>query len=68
MLGGGGRVQLTQTGGSSNSRNPSHMLHSGPTGAYWRGDEKRQMLQRVYGTAWENKKQLEVGGASPFIW
>lgn len=28
-------------------------------GAYWRGDEKNKMLQRVYGTAWENKKQLE---------
>lgn len=28
-------------------------------GAYWRGDEKRPMLQRVYGTAWENKEALE---------
>jgi len=28
-------------------------------GAYWRGDEKRPMLQRVYGTAWEDKKALE---------
>lgn len=28
-------------------------------GAYWRGDEKRPMLQRIYGTAWENKEQLE---------
>ena len=28
-------------------------------GAYWRGDEKNKMLQRIYGTAWENKKQLE---------
>jgi threonyl-tRNA synthetase len=28
-------------------------------GAYWRGDEKRDMLQRVYGTAWESKKKLE---------
>ncbi len=27
-------------------------------GAYWRGDEKRPMLQRIYGTAWANKKQL----------
>lgn len=27
-------------------------------GAYWRGDEKRAMLQRVYGTAWENADQL----------
>ena len=28
-------------------------------GAYWRGDEHNKMLQRVYGTAWENKKDLE---------
>ncbi|CAL1356277.1 unnamed protein product [Linum trigynum] len=27
-------------------------------GAYWRGDEKRAMLQRIYGTAWENEEQL----------
>jgi threonyl-tRNA synthetase len=29
-------------------------------GAYWRGDEKRQMLTRVYGTAWENPKDLKA--------
>ena len=29
-------------------------------GAYWRGDEKRPMLQRVYGTAWANKKDLKA--------
>lgn len=28
-------------------------------GAYWRGDEKRQMLQRIYGTAWFKKEELE---------
>jgi len=28
-------------------------------GAYWRGDEKNKQLQRVYGTAWESKKELE---------
>jgi len=28
-------------------------------GAYWRGDENNKMLQRVYGTAWENKAQLK---------
>ena len=27
-------------------------------GAYWRGDEKRPMLQRIYGTAWESEKAL----------
>jgi threonyl-tRNA synthetase len=28
-------------------------------GAYWRGDEKRPMLQRIYGTAWESPEALE---------
>src|SRR5215212_6100989 len=28
-------------------------------GAYWRGDEKRPMLQRIYGTAWNSKAELE---------
>ncbi len=28
-------------------------------GAYWRGDEKNKMLQRIYGTAWETKDQLK---------
>jgi len=28
-------------------------------GAYWRGDETRPMLQRIYGTAWERAKDLE---------
>ena len=28
------------------------------SGAYWRGDSNNQMLQRVYGTAWSNDKQL----------
>jgi len=28
-------------------------------GAYWRGNSNNEMLQRVYGTAWENKKDLE---------
>ncbi|EOD05459.1 threonine-tRNA ligase [Emiliania huxleyi CCMP1516] len=27
-------------------------------GAYWRGDEARPMLQRIYGTAWESAEQL----------
>lgn len=28
-------------------------------GAYWRGDSRREMLQRVYGTAWRNDKELK---------
>jgi threonyl-tRNA synthetase len=34
------------------------LLHA--AGAYWRGDEKRQMLQRIYGTAWFRKEDLEA--------
>lgn len=29
------------------------------SGAYWRGDSSNQMLQRIYGTAWPDKKQLK---------
>ena len=29
-------------------------------GAYWRGDSNNEMLQRIYGTAWENKDDLET--------
>ncbi len=28
-------------------------------GAYWRGDEKRPMLQRIYGTAWFSQEELD---------
>jgi threonyl-tRNA synthetase len=32
----------------------------GTAGAYWRGDEKRPMLQRVYGTAWATQDELDA--------
>ncbi len=32
----------------------------GTAGAYWRGDEKRPMLQRVYGTAWALQEELDL--------
>ncbi|GHV84632.1 threonine--tRNA ligase [Spirochaetia bacterium] len=41
-------------------------IHSGAfklqniAGAYWRGDEHRPMLTRIYGTAWENPKDLKA--------
>jgi threonyl-tRNA synthetase len=40
--------------------------HIGPfkllavAGAYWRGDEKRPMLQRIYGTVWETQEELDL--------
>lgn len=30
------------------------------SGAYWRGDSKNEMLQRIYGTAWTDKKELQA--------
>lgn len=30
------------------------------SGAYWRGDAKNEQLQRIYGTAWADKKQLKA--------
>ena len=35
-----------------------HLLHA--AGAYWRGDSRRQMLQRIYGTAWLTKADLDA--------
>ena len=32
---------------------------TGVAGAYWRGNEKNEMLQRIYGTAWATKEQLK---------
>jgi len=36
---------------------PFKLLNS--AGAYWRGDEKRPMLQRIYGTVWESQEDLD---------
>jgi threonyl-tRNA synthetase len=44
-LGGTGRIRHVK------------LLHA--AGAYWRGDERRQMLQRIYGTAWFSKQDLD---------
>jgi len=39
--------------------NPKAFELESVAGAYWRGDEKRAQLQRIYGTAWETPEQLE---------
>ncbi len=39
--------------------NPAAIKLTGIAGAYWRGDEKRPMLQRIYGTAWRTAEELE---------
>jgi threonyl-tRNA synthetase len=39
--------------------NPSAIKLMSVAGAYWRGDEKNPMLQRIYGTAWRTPQELE---------
>jgi threonyl-tRNA synthetase len=39
--------------------NPDAVKLLNVSGAYWRGDEKRPMLQRIYGTAWEKAEELQ---------
>ncbi|MEP6470119.1 MAG: threonine--tRNA ligase [Chloroflexota bacterium] len=42
---------------STGGLGPFKLLNS--AGAYWRGDEKRPMLQRIYGTVWETQEDLD---------
>lgn len=39
--------------------NPDAIKLLNVAGAYWRGDEKRPMLQRIYGTTWESPEELK---------
>ena len=43
-----------------NMRFCEHFKLMRTSGAYWRGDSKNQMLQRIYGTAWATKKELKA--------
>jgi threonyl-tRNA synthetase len=40
--------------------NPDAFALESVAGAYWRGDETKSQLQRIYGTAWESPEQLHV--------
>ncbi|MEE2735912.1 MAG: threonine--tRNA ligase [Pseudomonadota bacterium] len=42
-----------------NTRFLSHFKLTKVSGAYWRGDSQNEMLQRIYGTAWGDKKSLK---------
>jgi len=46
--------------GSTGQVKPAAMKLLSVAGAYWRGDETRLMLQRIYGTVWEKAKELEA--------
>ncbi len=45
---------------STGKLNPNAVKLLSVAGAYWRGDESRPMLQRIYGTAWEKPADLEA--------
>ncbi|APZ21214.1 threonine--tRNA ligase [Burkholderia pseudomallei] len=43
-----------------NTRFLKHFRLTKVSGAYWRGDAKNEQLQRIYGTAWADKKDLDA--------
>ncbi len=45
---------------NSKEINPQGLKLLSIAGAYWRGDEKRPMLQRIYGTVWPNRQGLDA--------
>jgi threonyl-tRNA synthetase len=58
----GGFVDLCRGPHVANSKeiNPAGIKLINTAGAYWRGDERRPMLQRIYGTAWETAEALQA--------
>jgi threonyl-tRNA synthetase len=65
----GGRVTLYRQGDFEDLCGGPHVARTGQlgpfkllriAGAYWRGDEKRPQLQRIYGTAWPSQTELEA--------
>ena len=63
----GAQLTLYKSGGFTDLCRGPHVEHTGQikafkllrvAGAYWRGDESRPMLQRLYGTAFSNPKEL----------
>ncbi len=44
--------------GSTKDLNPKAIKLLNVAGAYWRGDERNPMLQRIYGTAWRTEQEL----------
>ncbi len=45
--------------GNTGKINPAAVKLMSVAGAYWRGDEHKPMLQRIYGTAWRNPQELK---------
>ncbi|MDE2313695.1 MAG: threonine--tRNA ligase [Elusimicrobia bacterium] len=53
-------TDLCRGGHCENTRAIRHFKLLSVAGAYWRGDEKNPMLQRLYGTAWPSKQELDA--------
>ncbi len=52
-------TDLCRGGHLDSTKGIRHFKLLSVAGAYWRGDEKNPMLQRIYGTAWPSKQQLD---------
>ena len=52
-------TDLCRGGHTPSTKNIRHFKLLSVAGAYWRGDEKNAMLQRIYGTCWPTKQQLQ---------
>lgn len=64
-----GGITVYESGGFIDLCAGPHVEHTGEikhfkllstSGSYWRGDEHREALQRIYGTAWETKDELKA--------
>ncbi|MHB2026102.1 MAG: threonine--tRNA ligase [Elusimicrobiota bacterium] len=55
----GSFTDLCRGGHCENTRAIRHFKLLSVAGAYWRGDEKNPMLQRIYATAWPSKRELD---------
>jgi threonyl-tRNA synthetase len=53
-------VDLCRGGHVESTRDIRHFKLLRIAGAYWRGDEKREQLQRIYGTVWPKKEELDA--------
>jgi len=52
-------VDLCRGGHVESTKEIRHFKLLKIAGSYWRGDEKREQLQRIYGTAWTTKEELD---------
>lgn len=55
----GNFIDLCRGPHAPSTRHVKHFKLMKVAGAYWRGDSKNAMLQRIYGTAWATKEQLD---------